>query len=199
MKISNWIKTLGDLLYPANKVGVSETPTPDYTPLTLGDTMQDVTNKVAGLQRGEVLADIVVDAEINGITIENLNVTENQTLLLIVNCDNWPTTGNNSGYSYMRINELSSANYNTYGYGGVLNDNEFRWLPVNKHKLHLLINTANGKVIINGQFGANLAAYSIVGEYRDTGDYIESITSLRLFTSSLCSYKAGDNIKLYRI
>jgi hypothetical protein len=27
-----------------------------------------------------------------------------------------------------------------YGYGGFLNYKAFRWLPIDKHKLHLLIN-----------------------------------------------------------
>lgn len=69
MKISNWIKTLGDLLYPANKVVVSAPVTTDYTATEVGDTMQDITNKVAGLQ-DDVIMDVEVTENVASVEID---------------------------------------------------------------------------------------------------------------------------------
>jgi len=129
MKISNWIKTLGDLLYPANKVGVSETPTPDYTAPKVGDTMQQVTNKVAGLQ-DDFIREIEITESVKTIeiTTNHLNLPLNiKNYILIcyeiigfVDTDDAPVAGRLA----LRFNDILT----NYNWGNVRNSNNFQVL-----------------------------------------------------------------------
>ena len=95
--------------YPAKNVKVDEAPVPDYTAVALNDNLQQVTNKVAGLQESrKLIYSLTTTAQITELDI----LLDNEQRLMIEYSSN-TGTGQLAWGTPFRINDVATANYLT--------------------------------------------------------------------------------------
>jgi len=201
--ISNHINAQNDA-HPAKAITVSAPVTPDYTAPNVGDTMQDITNKVAGLQ--EALVDLTTTELVSLIDITKdkngkaLNIVEGEMLFIRLTIPYFQYLGDRINYrADMRVNGQSGDNDYLYNGGGTTYNRFFLtgssrpsmtsliWLYVLNNKIHVISKT-------------NWADSSSTDNYYSLTNFsANSITALRFIALSNREIGIGTNIHIRKL
>lgn len=149
----------------------------------------------------KIIADITVAEEVSAVDITGLNIKEGETVAVQFHGEQFIIPPNTSAYMYILVNEISDNLYsNAATAGGIVNYNSFRITMREKTTFQLFFTLINGKVLISGEAmsvgGTTPYAYIISGILISS---ITSISSINFSSSSIGSYKAGDNIRVVKL
>jgi len=184
----------GGVIPTASSIIVSDPVTPDYTAPKVGDTMQDVTNKVAGLQEN-ILVDYTLTENAASVTFEldkpimNHIVVFSGTLCAV---DGTP----NPGRLFYYINNVNSGWYRY----NVLQNIGIEHQTANKTNINAFWQTIISNIIqgfvSSYSDGENTATYPI--NYYNISN-VDSVFSITLGSRLSPLIKAGSNFKIYKL
>lgn len=196
-----------DPFYPANKVVVSDPVTPDFTPVVQGNNLQQVTNKVAGLQNPNLIIDYTVPADASQIILDTdrfgnpLNITTGERIIVVFEHSFVDELGNPANNRcYYRINNIISRDYRALGSNLV----SFQLLGVSGYihytTFQLIVDryvhgfgSNNGELIDGSLFVGGINYFLLMKE-------ITALNSLRLGSMDTNSkVKAGSIVKIYKL
>ena len=195
--ISNHINAQNDA-HPAKAITVSAPVTPDYTAPKVGDTMQDITNKVAGLQDGviweEVFEHDITEFELS-IDKDGKQLDERGVLILV---DGVVSSSYNNGW--LRLNSISSSTYWNSVTNSILNHALIYCNGVADNMFSGTIQCYrnNNNIIIQQLIGNSVSTTGAArtSAYTASLPLAQNITNIRLYG---LLWRAGSQIKIYRL
>lgn len=189
--------------YPAKNVKVDEAPVPDYTPVALNDNLQQVTNKVAGLQ-SKLVVDITLTADVTEINT-SVDVDGKALALvgqyrMVLDVEYITALGAAAERNpYLQINGLGGS---VYRYSTVLNKLWQVQGVANKNRnfADYMLNIKDGIFSANGfSIGWTSTSQTSVWGYNvKIESVISALNSIRIYQSGDLM-KAGSTLKIYQL
>lgn len=178
----------------AAQITVSDPVTPDFTAAVQGNNLQQVTNKVAGLQESRKL----IYSLTTTVQIKDLDILLDNEQRLIIEYSSNTGSETSGSYTLLRINDVATANYLVSGARY-----DFFGLYVGRHKFAGTMELRNigGLITTNcraqTEWGTNNETFAIAN--RNVQAFLElpqtGINKIRI----LGAFNAGLTINIYRI